>query len=73
MLLWPRSQQVQSLQPANLLVIQRWFSCYIRYGVKYTSVINRYLKYRSCLRSFEENWTDVNHSHSSSISISNDP
>ena len=28
-------------------------SGYIRYGVKYTSLINPYLKY-SCLRSFEE-------------------
>ena len=27
---------------------------YIRYGVKYISVIDPYLKYRSCLNSFEE-------------------
>ena len=28
--------------------------CYIKYGVKYTSVINPYLKYRSCLSNIEE-------------------
>ena len=54
MSLWSKSPHVQSLQPLNLLIIQRQFSCYIRYGVKYTSLINPYLKYRSCLRSFEK-------------------
>ena len=46
MSLWLRSPHIQSLQPLNLLIIQRQFSCYIRYGIKYTSVINPYLKYR---------------------------
>ena len=54
MSLWPRFPHVQILQPLNLLIIQRLFSCYIRYGVKYTSVINPYLKYRDCLHIFEE-------------------
>ena len=44
MYLWPMFPQVQSLQPLNLLIIQRKFLCYIRYGVKYISVINPYLK-----------------------------
>ena len=54
MSLWPRSPYVQSSQPLNLLFIQRQFSCYIRYAVKYTFVINPYLKYRSFISSFEE-------------------
>ena len=54
MSLWPRYPHVQSLQSLNLLIIQRQFLCYIRYGVKYNSVINPYLNYRSCLSSFEE-------------------
>ena len=49
-----RSPHVQSLQLINLIVIQREFLYYIRYGVKYISLIDPYLKYRSCLNSFEE-------------------
>ena len=47
MSLWPRYPHVQGLQPLNLLIIQRLFLCYIRYGVKYTYVINPNLKYRN--------------------------
>ena len=54
MSLEPRSPHVQSLQLINLIVIQRLFLYYIRYGAKYISVIDPYLKYRSCLNSFEE-------------------
>ena len=46
MSLWPMSPHLQSLQQLNLLIIQRYFSCYIIYVVKYTYVINPYLIYR---------------------------
>ena len=47
MSLEPRSPHVQSL-------FKDIFLYYIRYGVKYISVIDPYLKYMSCLNSFEE-------------------
>ena len=54
MSLWPMSPHVQSLQPLILIIIQRLFSSYMSCGVNYTYVIIPDLKYRSCLRSFEE-------------------
>ena len=68
MSLWPKSPRVQSLQLLNLLIIQRWFSCYIRYGIEYTSVINPYLKYRVVSEVWNNpHLTDVDHSHSLSM------
>ena len=54
MSVWPRLPHAQSLQPLNLVIIRKMFSCYIRYDIKYISAINPYLWYRRYLSSFQE-------------------